>query len=117
MPRRILTKETIDQLLAEGESEFIVAPNDIVTDLAREYAQERGLRLGSSSESASRTQSATRSEAVVDPAACVPVPSPDHQQIQGATTDMAAIHKLVVSALGYEPDGIDLDAFVKKAVK
>lgn len=93
MSRRILTKDSIDELLASGSTEVRLNKGDIVTELAREYAQERGVRLVPANEG-----SAPDGAAPVSP---------------GATG--AAVRKAVVAALGYEPDG--LDAAISKALK
>lgn len=98
MPRRILTKTDIDALLDSGATELRLGPGDIVTALAKEYAQERGLALAKSDE----------------PVAPAAAPSASSATASGAATG-AAVRKAVVAALGYEPDG--LDAAISKALK
>ena len=93
MPRRILTKDAIDELLTGGTTEVRLESGDIVTALAKEYALERGLRL--------------------IPAGG-PAPTPTAPG-GGEVSPAAAVRKAVVSALGYEPDG--LDAVIAKALK
>ena len=101
MPRRILTKDTIDELLAAGTTELRLDKGDIVTALAKEYALERGLRLDPAGSDA---------PAATQPGAA-PTPAPEQEPIPTG----AAVRKAVVAALGYEPDG--LDAAISKALK
>ena len=100
MPRRILTKTDIDELLDSGATELRLAPGDIVTALAREYAQERGLTLAQDKDA---------------PAAAKPAAQAASKPEADAPTTGAAVRKAVVAALGYEPDG--LDAAISKALK
>ncbi|MDO5676750.1 MAG: hypothetical protein Q4G35_04480 [Propionibacteriaceae bacterium] len=102
MPRRILTKDTIDELLAAGTTELRLDKGDIVTALAKEYALERGLRLVPAGADAPAAAPAA-------PAAPAAAPTGD------AAVTGAAVRKAVVAALGYEPDG--LDAAISKALK
>jgi hypothetical protein len=88
--RRILTVTTIDDLLARGETQLELGPADIVTDLAREHARDRGLRLlpaGAGSPSAT---------APVPPAAPAD-PAPERE----------AVRRAVIAELGREPEGLD----------
>lgn len=101
MPRRILTKETIDELLASGTTEVRLGKGDIVTDLAKEYALERGLRLVPGNGDA---------PAATQPGGA-PTPEPEAEPIPTG----AAVRKAVVAALGYEPEG--LDSAISKALK
>lgn len=91
MPRRILTQASIDALIAAGTTEVVLAPGDIVTALAREYAQDRGVRLIPPAGGAAPA------------ASVIPV-----------TSTRATIRAEVVKALGYEPDG--LDAVIDRAM-
>lgn len=86
MSRRIITKATIDELLIQGDV-CQLAAGDIVTALAKEYAQERGLRLVPAS-SASSDRSARHDVAEPDDPA-------------------AEVRRRIVAALGYEPEGLD----------
>ena len=101
MPRRILTKDTIDELLATGVTEVRLEQGDIVTALAKEYALERGLRL---------VPGGTAAPVATQPGAA-PEPAPSVAPIPMG----AAVRKAVVAALGYEPEG--LDAAIAKALK
>lgn len=91
MARRVLTRVDIDQLLAAGTTQVLLAPGDIVTALAREHAQQRGLRLVPASPGA--TASGPTGAA---PAASGPTPEV-----------VAEIRRAVVAALGHEPAGLD----------
>ena len=45
MAHRVLTVSSINELLSQGCTELSLQPGDIVTALAKEHAQKRGLRL------------------------------------------------------------------------
>lgn len=83
MSRPIITRTTIDDLLGQGRTELVLEPGAIVTALAREYAQDRGLRLVDSG----RPLAA---------AAGQPAATPSPEQIRSA----------VVARLGHEPDNL-----------
>ncbi|GAA4903907.1 hypothetical protein GCM10025789_23650 [Tessaracoccus lubricantis] len=100
MPRRVLTKDTIDQLLASGTSEIRLTAGDIVTALAKEYALERGLRLVPAHDASPATSAR---------------PEPTVTQPPDADGVGIAVREAVVAALGYEPDG--LDSAISKALK
>lgn len=106
MPRRILTKDSIDELLAAGTTEVRLGKGDIVTDLAKEYALERGLRLvpGGAADAPNAAPEATQPGGA-------PTPEPEAEPIPTG----AAVRKAVVAALGYEPEG--LDAAISKALE
>lgn len=96
MARRILTAETIDDLLAQGQTEVPLGPTDIVTALAREHARDRGVRLVPVDEvpPATRTPEAPAS----DPA-----------------DDAALVRRAVIGVLGREPGG--LDAVIARVIR
>lgn len=86
MPRRVLTKVDIDQMLQTGTTEVHLGAGDIVTALAREYALDRGVRFVPYSSKAESSH-----------------PSP-----QPVTGPLATeIRSAVISALGEEPAGLD----------
>jgi hypothetical protein len=94
--RRILTVTTIDDLLARGETQLELGPADIVTDLAREHARDRGLRLvpaGAGSPSAT---------ALVPPAAPAAPAAP-----ADPAPEREAVRRAVIAELGREPEGLD----------
>lgn len=101
MPRRILTKDSINELIAQGATEVRLEKGDIVTALAKEHALEHGLRLVPANGDA---------PAAAQPGAA-PAPEPEKEPIPTA----AAVRKAVVGALGYEPHG--LDAAISKVLK
>lgn len=107
MPRRVLTKSSIDELLAGGTTELHLEADDIVTALAKEYAQQRGLRLIPAVNAAAGKASAP---GAVSPGAAPP-PEPGREPIP----DAAAVRKAVIAAVGYEPDG--LDAIIARIMK
>ena len=45
MPRHVITQQDITQALADGRTELTLRPNSIVTALAAEAAQQKGIRL------------------------------------------------------------------------
>lgn len=97
MGRQVVTKSTIDQALSEGKTELALGASDIVTALAAEYAQSRGIRL-------------VKGDA---PRAATPAAAPG--PAEDPTDDLAKVRSAVVTALGYEPKG--LDAAIARASK
>lgn len=118
MSRRVLTRSTIDQMIVEGVKEYQLNDADIVTPLAKEYAQQRGVRLipadavrisgGLSVDRAERPQA--MSAAAPSPGAA-PTPEPSIEPI----SDHASVRKAVIAAVGYEPDG--LDAIISRVMR
>lgn len=98
MGKRVVTRATIDEHLASGVLQIAVGEGDIVTALAREYAQERGVRLVPSGASVREDAGAAGSTAA----------SPGAE-------DVDAIRKALVAALGYEP--ADLGGIIERALK
>lgn len=45
MPRRFITRTDIDAIADAGETELVVDDMTTVTDIGREHARERGVRL------------------------------------------------------------------------
>ncbi len=86
MPRRVLTKVDIDQMLQTGTTEVHLGAGDIITALAREYALDRGVRL---------VPHSSQAESV--PPSAQPAQAPLATEIRSA----------VISALGEEPAGLD----------
>lgn len=78
MAHRVLTVSTINEALAQGKTEFALEPGDIVTPLAKEHAQQLGLRL-----------------------------IPCGGKPGGAAPQAAEVRKAVIAALGREPEGLD----------
>lgn len=102
MSRRVLTKSTIDELLASGQSELQLEATDIVTALAKEYAQQRGLRLVPAANGGA-------------PAAATPGAAPTPQPALEPIPDAAVVRKAVIAAIGHEP--ADLDAIIARVMK
>lgn len=92
MPRRVLTKESIDQLLNDHVTEVALQPTDIVTALAKEYAQERGVRLVPAAAGGDEPHQQATGQ-------------PPRAQVRSAP-DPEVVRKAVIAALGHEPAGL-----------
>lgn len=87
MPRHVITQQGITQALADGRTELKLRPDSIVTALAAEVAQQKGIRLVRASE---ETHEATPTETAEQPAF-------------GRTE----VRNAVIASYGGEPDGLD----------
>lgn len=87
MPRHVITQQGITQALADGRTELKLRPDSIVTALAAEVAQQKGIRLVRASE---ETHEATPTETAGQPAF-------------GRTE----VRNAVIASYGGEPDGLD----------
>ena len=56
--KRILTSDDVLALVRRGETELVMGPEDRLTDLARELAQRRGVKLVDAAQSAARPAAA-----------------------------------------------------------
>lgn len=65
MSHQVITKVDIDAALNAGKDVVELSPTAIVTSLAKEYAQARGVRLVSASAGAAPTPAEVR-QAVID---------------------------------------------------
>ena len=83
MPRHVITQQDITQALADGRTELTLRPNSIVTALAAEVAQQKGIRLVRACEE-------THAEAAGQP-------------VFGRTD----VRNAVIARYGGEPDGLD----------
>lgn len=110
MSRQIITKDRVLEVLAEGKEELRLEPNDIITSVAIEAAQQRGLRIVRSDEP-DRTP---RPAAASPGAAPTPTQTPPSPVQEGAPTPRQ-IKEAIVSQLGKAPDG--LDAIIAKVLK
>ena len=88
MSRPIITRTTIDDLLGQGRTELVLEPGTIVTALAREYAQDRGLRLVDSGRTVASTSGPE--------SASGPAQEPSPEQVRSA----------VVARRPHEPDNL-----------
>ncbi|VEP41647.1 MULTISPECIES: cupin domain-containing protein [Tessaracoccus] len=88
--RPVVTQTTIRDAKSQGLTELPVQPGTIITALAREFAQDQGIKLVLTTEQASAPPAADRD-------------------------DRAALRAAVVKQLGHEPDG--LDAALDKVLK
>lgn len=80
MARQIVTQDQIVRLLAEGATELRLEAGAIVTDVAAEMAQDRGLRLVRAEE-----------------------PGP----VLGEPVGRDEVRRAVIAALGREPEQLD----------
>lgn len=85
MPRRFITKSEIDDLAEAGIDVLEVGPRDTVTELAREHAQQRGVRIVRVAEGAPPAADDTLTHAKV----------------------RSAVRSGVIAALGHVPEGLD----------
>lgn len=78
MVKQFYCAEDIDRLVARGENTLVVGEDAVLTDLARQKAQELGLSLVKSSGKAGQTQPVHPSHAVLErPKGCQHGPLPD----------------------------------------
>ncbi len=110
MSRQIITKDRVQELLDEGQEELRLEPHDIITAMAVEVAEKRGLRIVRSDAPGRSTPPLAATPAAAPTPAQKP-PAPVHE---GAPTP-DQVRKAVVSQLGAEPDG--LDAVIAKVMK
>lgn len=110
MSRQIITKERVLEVLAEGQEELRLEPNDIITSVAIETAQQRGLRIIRSD----APDRSPRPAAASPGAAPTPTRTPPSPVQEGAPTPRQ-IKEAIVNQLGKEPDG--LDAIIAKVLK
>ena len=87
MPRHVITQQDITQALADGRTELTLRPDSILTALAAEVAQQKGIRLVRTCE---ETHEAAPAEAVGQP--------------EFGRTD---VRNAVIARYGGEPDGLD----------
>lgn len=94
MGRRFITKQDIDAAADAGTSVLELGGRVTVTDLAREHARERGVRLV---EEAAGHRAPTPANGPLAPPAEAPEPATLHAQVRAA----------VIARLGAAPDGLD----------
>lgn len=120
MGRRFITARDIDDLFDRGETELRVDATTVLTDLARERARERGLRVTSAGAGAGAPSGggaasgataqrdagpAPAGSAEVPPAAVAMAPGddgPTRRQLR------AAVRAAVIAEFGTAPEGIDV---------
>lgn len=107
MGRVVVTVETIDHLIAQGVREHALGASDIVTALAEEYAQDKGVRLYRPGDEVS----GSGCDGPTPGASCANFGA-DRQSEK--TPDHAAVRTAVIAAVGYEPHG--LDALISKVM-
>lgn len=110
MSRQIITKERVLEVLAEGHRELRLEPHDIITSVAIDAAEQRGLRIVRSDEAEHSPQPAAASPG----AAPTPTKAPPSPMQEGSPTPLQ-IKEAIVNQLGKEPVG--LDAIIAKVLK
>ncbi len=94
--KRFITARDVDELLAQGKKELLVDLDTVVTDVGRERALERGLRIVKSGDAPEGAAPAGGSSSAA------PAPA------AGNKAELAEIiRKSVVAYLGRSPDNID----------
>lgn len=88
MPKHVISQQDIALALAEGRTELTMQPDSIVTALAAEEAQQRGIRLV---RVAAETREAT------------PEPAPADRRGFGRDE----VRSAVIANYGGEPEGLD----------
>ena len=91
MKRQFITKTEIDRLLDQGGTVLEVDDQTTVTDLAREYAQQRGVTLRRSGEGGAAAGSASVVPSVAE----------------GEDRVRASVRSAVIAQLGEVPPGLD----------
>lgn len=86
--RKFLTERDINEYVAQGKKELALAPDTIVTDLAKERARAAGIRIV-----------ACASEA--QPAKSSPATGANADKVQDQ------VRAAVIARLGKAPDGLD----------
>lgn len=110
MSRQIITKEHVLEALDAGQTELRLEPNDIITSVAVDAAEQKGLLI-------TRTDAPDRSTtplAASPGAAPTPTKTPPSPMPEGAPT-ARQVKQAIVDQLGKEPDG--LDALIAKVLK
>lgn len=121
MSRQIITKERVLEILAEGQDQLRLEPHDIITAVAIEMAEQKGLRIIRSSEPDRSPQPAAASPgAAPTPDKTPPTPAPTPARTPPTATQEVPptarqIKEAVLNQLGNEPDG--LDAIISKVLK
>ena len=87
MPRHVVTQQDITQALADGRTELTLRPDSIVTALAAEVAQQKGIRLVRACE---ETHGAAPTETAGQP-----------------VFGRSDVRNAVIARYGGEPDGLD----------
>lgn len=102
MSRRFVTKADVAAAAESGERVLRVGRRDTVTDVAREHAQQRGIRIERTDEDSVR---APASGGPVESGSATAAPEITRRRVRRA----------VIAALGTAPD--DLDAVIDKVLR
>ena len=98
MPRRFITKQDIDEYADAGTTVVELDDRVTVTDLAREHARDRGVRLVAGQGAADGSRAAAPASPGPEPAAEAPR---DRSGLHGE------VRSAVIAAVGTVPDGLD----------
>lgn len=94
MSRQVITQSQVEELLAKGVKEVVLEPNAIITAVAQEIAQDRGLRLvRQEAAGAVSGEPVNKQAAAQEP----PVQEVEREQVR----------KAVIANLGEAPEGLD----------
>lgn len=111
MGRRFITARDIDDLLARGEQDLVVDASTVLTDLAREHARDRGVRVVTS-EAPRVAQDVVAQDVVAEdvvverPPAAASRAAQDHEGPSRRQL-RAAVRAAVVEEFGTTPPGVD----------
>lgn len=116
MGRRFITARDIDDLLARGEQDLVVDASTVLTDLAREHARDRGVRVVTS-EGPRVAQDVVAQDVVAEdvivedvvverPPAAASRAAQDHEGPSRRQL-RAAVRAAVVEEFGTTPPGVD----------
>lgn len=97
MSRRVVTKASIKDMLNDHVEEYVLSPDEMVTALAREYAQEYGVRL------------IPPDAGAVGRPAFAPLETPR----TGPRPDVDTVRKAVIAAIGREPEGLTTEVILR----
>lgn len=109
MARRFLTRDTIDDLIAEGRTSLDLGPDDVVTHHARDHARSKGFRLVPAGEAAQPTSATPPMPSTAAPTKAAAAAA------TGSDVTREQVRAAVVAALGRVPDG--LDDIIDKAMR
>lgn len=99
MGRRFITRSDVDAALGEGRDVLRVGHRDTVTDVAREYAQQRGVRIEREDDGGGSGGSTGRPAGEADRPRTAS--SADHDRLR------RRVRRAVVEELGTAPPGLD----------
>ncbi|WIY82126.1 hypothetical protein [Propionimicrobium sp. PCR01-08-3] len=117
MSRHVITATTISELLNEGTTCLQLAPGDIITALAAEEAQSKGVRVIPAANKPRGNDSGVSPQPHTQ-SATTPRPSEVAQALSvedHSDNTHSDVRKAVIAALGHAPEG--LDQIISKVMK